>query len=80
MTKYREILWLHSQGISKRDIASSCQCSRNAITAVLERAEQCGISWPPQKAMTDGFLQTLMFPEKAYSSNRKIPDCEHVHT
>ena len=79
MTKYREILRLHSQGISKRGIASSCQCSRNTITAVLERAEQCGVLWPLQKDMTDGDLQNLMFPEKSYSSNRKLPDCEHLH-
>ncbi len=79
MTKYREILRLHSQGISKRGIASSCQCSRNTITAVLERAEQYGVSWPLQKDMTDGDLQNLMFPEKNYSSNRKLPDCEHLH-
>jgi transposase len=79
MTKYREILRLHSQGISKRGIASSCQCSRNTITAVLERGEQCGISWPLQKDMTDGDLQNLMFPEKSYSSNRKLPDCEHLY-
>lgn len=43
MTKYREILRLYSQGISKRGIASSCQCSRNTINAVLEQAEQCGM-------------------------------------
>ena len=79
MTKYRELLRLHSQGISKRGIASSCQCSRNTITAVLERAEQYGISWPLQKDMTDGDLQNLMFPEKNYSSSRKLPDCEHLH-
>ncbi len=80
MTKYREILRLYSQGISKRGIASSCQCSRDTITAVLERAEECGVSWPMQKDMTDGDLQILMFPEKSYSSNRKLPDSEHYET
>ncbi|MCX5977841.1 MAG: helix-turn-helix domain-containing protein, partial [Coprothermobacterota bacterium] len=35
MTKYREILRLHSQGISKRSIAISCECSRNTVTRVL---------------------------------------------
>ena len=79
MTKYREILRLHSQGISKRGIASSCQCSRNTISAVLEQAEQSGISWPFQKDMTDGELQNLMFPGKNYSSSRKLPDCEQLH-
>ena len=31
MTNYREILRLHSRGISQRGIAASCQCSRNTV-------------------------------------------------
>ena len=37
MTKYREILRLSSQGVSKRGIAASCHCSRNTITAIMDR-------------------------------------------
>lgn len=79
MTKYREILRLHSQGLSGRSIASSCQCSRNTVSAVLERAERQSVSWPFKKDMTDANLQELLFPEKSITSNRKLPDCEHVH-
>ncbi|AKL93673.1 transposase y4bL/y4kJ/y4tB [Clostridium aceticum] len=79
MTKYREILRLHSQGISQRGIAASCQCSRNTVSAVIKRADECGISWPFQKDMSDGQLQELMFPEKALPTSRKIPDCEYIH-
>ena len=39
MTKYREILRLHSQGVSQRGIASSCRCSRNTVSKVLERGD-----------------------------------------
>ena len=79
MTKYREILRLHNQGISQRGIAASCQCSRNTVSAVIKRADECGISWPFQKDMSDGKLQDLMFPEKALPTSRKIPDCEYIH-
>ncbi|HRX22443.1 MAG TPA: IS21 family transposase [Syntrophomonadaceae bacterium] len=79
MTQYREILRLSSQGISKRGIASSCHCSRNTITSVMERAEQKGISWPLTEEWTDSKLQQILFPEKCVSSSRKIPDCEHIH-
>ncbi|ABR47930.1 Integrase, catalytic region [Alkaliphilus metalliredigens QYMF] len=79
MTKYREILRLNSQGISQRGIAASCQCSRNTISAVIKRADECGISWPFQKDMSDGELQELMFPEKALSTSRKVPDSEYIH-
>lgn len=79
MSKYREILRLHSQGVSKRGIASSCQSSRNTITAILERADQKDVSWPLEKDMTDAELQELLFPEKSISSARMIPDCEYIH-
>jgi len=79
MTKYREILRLHSQGISGRGIAASCQCSRNTVAAVLQRASQCCISWPFEKDYSDGELQIMLFPEKEVSSSRKIPDCEYIH-
>jgi DNA-binding CsgD family transcriptional regulator len=38
MTKYREILRLHSQGISSRNIAESLNCSRNTIRKVIKKA------------------------------------------
>lgn len=79
MTQYREILRLHSQGVSKRGIAASCHCSRNTITALLERADQYNVSWPLQKDMTDQELQEFLFPEKSISSKRRIPDCQHIH-
>ncbi|MFA7468602.1 MAG: helix-turn-helix domain-containing protein [Desulfotomaculaceae bacterium] len=41
MTNYKEILRLNSLGISKKDIAASCRCSRNTVTSVLQRAAGC---------------------------------------
>ena len=32
MTNYREILRLHSLGLNKTEIASSCRCARNAFS------------------------------------------------
>ena len=40
MTKYRDILRLHSQGINSRNIAQSLTCSRNTIRKVIERAAE----------------------------------------
>jgi transposase len=45
MTKGREILRLHSQGISNRSIAVSLECSRNTVRKVLERAGEESIAW-----------------------------------
>ena len=53
MTNYREILRLYSQGISQRGIASSCQCSRNTVSAVIKRADEIGIYWPFEKEISN---------------------------
>lgn len=78
MTKYREILRLHSQGISQRSIAASCACSRNTVAKVLQHAKELDISWPLEKNLSDGELRKLFFPETVKSS-RKYPDYEVIH-
>lgn len=40
MTKYRDILRLSSMGLSQRVIVSSCQCSRNTVSEVLNHAKE----------------------------------------
>ena len=65
MIQYREILRLHSQGVSQRGIAAACRCSRKTIRDLVERAKNHGIEWPFEKNTTDSDLQELLFPEKA---------------
>lgn len=79
MVKYREILRLNSQEVTKRGIASSCRCSRNTITEVLEKAKEKGISWPLPEEMGDKELQKLLFPEKHATDERYLPDMDYVH-
>lgn len=73
MTNYREILRIHSQGISQRSIASSCACSRNTVAKVLHRADEMNVSWPLKANMTDGELHRLLFSEVAIPPSRKRP-------
>lgn len=78
MTQYRQILRLHSQGISQRSIAQSCGCSRNTVAAVLQRASAANLTWPLD-AETDADLERLLFPEKQEQvSLRRMPDFEKV--
>jgi transposase len=79
MTKYREILRLHSQGISSRNIAASLECSRNTIRAVLARAAEEGITWPLPDQMTDRVLEQTLFGKQSKSRNYKLPDLEYLH-
>ena len=40
MNNYREILRLKNQGISQRNIASSCKHSRNTVSPVIQHAAE----------------------------------------
>jgi transposase len=79
MTNYREILRLHSRGISQRGIAASCQCSRNTVKRVLARAKETSIGWPLKDDLTDGDLEKLLFPDSTPSVSRRQPDLEYIH-
>jgi len=46
MIQYREILRLHSQGVSQRGIAAACRCSRKTIRDLVERAVFCKLEVP----------------------------------
>ena len=78
MTQYREILRLYQRGISQRSIALSCKCSRNTVSAVLQRAKEVNLQWPVDEK-TDIELEALLFPEKqVQQSTRRMPDYELV--
>lgn len=78
MTKLREILRLHSMGISQRSIAAACECSRNTVAKALRQAENNGIVWPLGNEMTDAELNMRLFGVKK-SRVRHEPDYEYIH-
>lgn len=79
MTKYREILRLHSLGISQRAIAASCQCSTKTISKVLKRAKELAIAWPLSEDTTEEKLDEQFFPKSPTNSKRRYPDMEYIH-
>ena len=79
MTNYREILRLHSQGISQRSIAVSCECSKTTVNTVLKKAQENGLQWPLPARMTDVALAAIFFPRPQDVASRKQPDYEYIH-
>lgn len=77
MDKYREIFRLHEQGLSGRNIASSCGCSRNTVAKVVERIQELELIFSPN--ISEKELATILFPERKEDENRKRPDYEYIH-
>lgn len=80
MTKYREILRLHSLGFTQRNIMQSCGVAQKTVVRVLRRANELTITWPLDETITDDVLEGMMFPKagKDISTKRK-PDFTYIH-
>ena len=79
MTKYREILRLHSLGINQTGIAESCGCARKTVRNVLNRAKELDIAWPLKADITDADLERQFFPEKSVPNTpRRYPDYNYI--
>lgn len=64
MTKYREIIRLKGLDFSERNIARSCNVSRNTVSRVIKKADELNIAWPLDEFMTDSVLEKLLFQKK----------------
>ena len=80
MIKYREILRLHSQGLSQRSIAASCNCGKGTVQRTIAHAKEHGLEWPLPPEMTDDWLGKLFSASFAgKSEGYKEPDFEKIH-
>jgi len=75
MTSYREILRLHSQGLSHRSIVASCGCGKGTVQRTIAHAKEHGLVWPLGPEMTDARLKQLFSaPSKPKDAGYKEPD------
>lgn len=80
MTRYREILRLHSLGNSIGEIAAAAGCHRNTAKRVIERAETAGLEWPLPGELGDEQLSYILCPDKyGKRGDYAEPDYEWVH-
>ena len=80
MRNVREILRLHFEsGLSRRQIARSCNLAHSTVVGYLQRASQAGLTWPLPEAMDDTVLQRLLTPLAATSTpQRPLPDAAYL--
>ena len=79
MTNYREVPRLHSLGLNKAEIASSCRCARNTVAATLQRAANCGLQWPLPEEMSDKQLSERLLTSSTSKPVYRMPDYAYVH-
>ena len=80
MTDYRNILRLHSQGHSQRELERELHCSRHTISEVLVQSAAAGITWPVEDGVTNEDIQEILFPGKyACASPYAVPDFRYIH-
>jgi transposase len=82
MRKIKEVLRLkHHGGLSRRQIAHSCQISRSTVGDYLDRAEKAGIGWPLPEGLTDQELEQKLFLPQATvpGSPRPLPDFDYIY-
>ena len=80
MSNYREILRQNSLGISNRNIANSCSCSRNTVSKILKQAEKFSITWKEISSKTNAEIEVTLFPSKHQSLilSKKLPDFNYI--
>ena len=80
MTRYREILRLHSLGDPIGEIAAAAGCHRNTAKRVIERAGAAGLEWPLPDELGDGQLARILYPDKYGKHGDYVePDYDWVH-
>jgi transposase len=82
MRKIREVLRLRwEQGLSHRQIATSCLIGETSSREYVRRASDAGLCWPLPEDLTDGELEQQFFPhpEAIPSAERPRPDWDYVH-
>jgi hypothetical protein len=63
MRKIREVLRLRwEQGLSHRQIATSCRIGQTSSREYVRRAHDAGLCWPLPEDLTDGELERRLFP------------------
>ena len=80
--KIKEVLRLkYACGLSKREVARSCNVARSTVGDYLMRARAAGLSWPEAAELGDSDLEARLFPTEHVPSSvhRPPPDCDYIY-
>ena len=80
MRKLKEVLRLHSLGMSQHQIARSCSISQGTVHDYVSAAQAAGIQWPLPEDWGDPQIGEALFPRQRRSPDvwRKHPEPDWV--
>lgn len=75
MRKLKEVLRLHSLGLSQHQIAHSCSISQSTVHEYISAAQAAGVGWPLPQDWGDQQIEHALFPQRpAPAVWRKHPE------
>ena len=64
MRKVKEVLRLHSLGLSQHQIARSCSISQSTVHEYLSAAQAASVKWPAPENWDDQQIERTLFPQR----------------
>jgi transposase len=82
MRKLKEVLRLHSLGLSQHQIARSCSISQSTVHAYVSAAQAAGVTWPLPENWDDRQIEQTLFPQRPAAAvwrKHPEPDWKQIH-
>jgi transposase len=82
MRKLKEVLRLHSLGLSQHQIARSCSISQSTVHEYLSAAQAAGVKWPAPEHWDDQQIERTLFPQRPAPTvwrKHAEPDWTQIH-
>jgi len=82
MRKLKEVLRLHSLGLSQHQIARSCAISQSTVHEYVSAAQAAGVKWPLPEDWGDQQIEQALFPQRpalAVWRKHPEPDWSQIH-
>ncbi len=82
MRKLKEVLRLHSLGLSQHQIARSCSISQSTVHEYVSAAQAAGVTWPVPEDWDDRQIEETLFPQRpapAVWRKHPEPDWAKIH-
>ena len=83
MRKIKEVLRLHSLGLTQRQIARSCSVGQSTVSEYLKAAEAARLQWPEVADWEEARLVAALLPSapvRPPQSRLPGPDFASIHT